>query len=213
MQASSREETPSVFLTLSSQSTAPSRAALGGTWQVVNGNNNDDRQLCLQLSPYFLPVPGTGSHEVPFFYHRLKSNLSGAERRTFTMGEQEKWRIQNGKVPPRTAPNQIPRAKRTASGLSLANGSGCAERETERVGRAPGPWPHTGQGVCVARGHETVPSCHRTVHGGIPREQMSSGEEGARMTKSQALRLYLSQTKPQTCTRSAPRFLSWLRHL
>lgn len=72
------------------------------------------------------------------------------------MGEQEKWLIQSGKIPRCTAPSQIPRAKRTTSGQSLANDTGGAERETERVGWAPGPGGHTGQGVRVAGGHETV---------------------------------------------------------
>lgn len=62
------------------------------------------------------------------------------------MGEQEKWPIRSGKIPPCTAPKQIARVKRTISCLSLANGSG-VQGETERAGQVPGPWPHTGQGV------------------------------------------------------------------
>lgn len=48
------------------------------------------------------------------------------------MGEQEKWPIQSGKLPPCVAPDQIARAERTISRLSLATGSG-VQRETERA--------------------------------------------------------------------------------
>lgn len=40
------------------------------------------------------------------------------------MGEQEKWPIPSGKIPPCTAPKQIARVNRTISRLSLANGFG-----------------------------------------------------------------------------------------
>lgn len=43
--------------------------------------------------------------------------------------------------------------------------------------------------------------------------KISSWEEGARTPESQALKLQLRQRKPQTSTRFAPRFVSWLCRL
>lgn len=86
------------------------------------------------------------------------------------MGEQEKWPIQSGKIPPCTAPKPTARAKRTISHLSLANGSG-VQGERERAGQVLGPGPHTEQGLRVAGGCEKASLYHRIMHGGSPGER------------------------------------------